>query len=85
MQTIYKYPVPVQDEFVVDMPIGAEVLAVQIQGGEAQMWALVETDRPMSKRTFYVRGTGNDYSKQLKGAYVGTFQTGRFVWHLFEV
>lgn len=68
------------------MPAGAKVLDVQMQGGDMQLWALVDTGNKEELRTFKVYGTGHpihDCSLE----YVATIQihgAKTFVWHIFE-
>jgi len=85
-KTIWKYNVGA-DEFSIQMPIGAQVLDVQLQNGLAQMWALVDPTAEMTTRQFATYGTGHpinaDDHTELN--YVGTFQCGILVFHLFEV
>lgn len=59
MRTIFKYPVPITDEFAVSMPGQGHVLKVEQQGNESFMWVEVETDRPEVEYRFAVVGTGN--------------------------
>lgn len=82
MITIYKYPAPIDDEFTVMMPEGAEVLTVQMQGKSPQIWARVDIDKPLRFRAFHWRGTGHDAAGL--GRYVGTIQDHWLVFHLFE-
>ena len=67
------------------MPADSKVLAVQMQGGQPQLWALVDDHNPKVWRTFDVYGTGHAVPGN-HGAYVGTFQmdSGALVWHVFE-
>jgi hypothetical protein len=60
-------------------------LDVQIQYQGPCMWALIETDAPLTNRRFCIRGTGQAF-KGNEGKYIGTFQlrNGDFVFHLFE-
>ena len=85
MRTIYKYPVRTVNSFTVPMPIGAQILAVQLQVGVPQMWAQVDDEEALEDRHFVVRGTGHPFDGR-EGRYVGTYQspTGAFVFHLFE-
>jgi len=46
---IYKYPVT-PGEFSVAMPVASTVVAVQLQGDEPQMWAVVDPGRPAISR-----------------------------------
>jgi hypothetical protein len=82
--TIYKYPAPIDDEFTVEMPRGAQVLSVAIQDGIPCMWALVNPKEPLESRRFHWRGTG--HPANLMGRFVGTvlMHGGALVFHLFE-
>lgn len=82
--TIWKYEVK-PDEFSVWMPEGAKVLTVQTQGKTAQMWALVNPDNRAKERKFVTFGTGHEIDNRLDLVYIGTFQAGWLVFHLFEI
>lgn len=86
MEKIFKYPVFLQDEFSVNLPEGAQILSVQMQGGKPFFWALIDTDAPLKKYTFIVVGTGNPVKPGDK-QFVGTFQMygGELVFHLFMI
>lgn len=89
MKTIHKYQIVVPSfgtDFEVLMPIGAEILTVQIQRAEPAMWALVETDRQIERRHFRIAITGQEFGPG-KYRYINTFQTNdnRYVFHLFEM
>jgi len=88
MLTVYKYTVPVDDYFSLDLPRGAKILAVQEQHGEPQVWALVNPGNPTETRKFRLAGTGHPI-KEDEGLlnYIGTFQLagGSFIGHLFEL
>jgi hypothetical protein len=86
MVKIYKYPVPVKDEFTVPLPVGAKVLSVQMQRRQPTIWALVETEAALQERRFAVRGTGHDAEGLQFEKYIGTWQMhdGDLVFHLFE-
>ena len=85
MITVWKYKLELGG--VVDMPVGARVLAVQTQEGAAYLWALVDTERPAEKRAFVTIGTGQDAAAAADGSYVGTYQVPErgSVFHVFEV
>ena len=75
VRTIHKYAFEVTDDVVIEMPAGAEVLAVQVQNGSPCVWAEVDTDAPMQKRTFRVAGTGHPLDlDRVWRRHVGTFQ-----------
>ena len=85
-KTIWKYPIPIADEFTLEMPESATVLTVQIQYREPQLWALVDPKAPKVMRSFCIRGTGHEFNDE-EGRYIGTYQQwdGRLVLHLFEM
>lgn len=86
-RTIWKFPVTVTDEFTIEMPRGAHMLAVQTQGGVPFLWALVDPEAELEQVGFRVFGTGHDATSVVDpGAfYVGTFQmqNGGLVFHLY--
>lgn len=86
MKTIWKWTLAVADAQVVELPVGAEILAVQMQGGLPQVWALCDPDAPKRPRHIVMFGTGHSAPDQ-PGRHIGTFQTngGAYVWHAFEV
>ncbi len=83
---IYKYPIPVTDRFVLDLPDDAHVLSVQVQDGLPKVWVWCDPQAKMFPRHFEIVGTGQEVSEPvIAGSYIGTFQMPPFVWHLFEV
>jgi hypothetical protein len=87
MKTIWKFNVTMEDTFEVKMPKGAQVLTVQEQYDEPQMWVVVDTEAPKEKRRFRLVGTGHPIDEKLNLSYIGTFQLdhGEFMGHLFEI
>jgi len=85
--TIYKYDFEVADTVRSRMPVGAQVLCVQMQRGIPCIWALVDPKAITEERTFRVYGTGQQIEKDSVGRYIGTFQMrgGDLVFHLFDV
>jgi hypothetical protein len=89
VRAIWKYAVPAIDRFTIDMPEGGEVLTVQVQRGDVNLWARVDPKATKVQREFFVVGTGHERD-DIHGdctRYVGTFQLqgGALVFHLFEV
>lgn len=86
LPTIWKFPIPVADDFEAEMPKGARILTVQTQAGEPVVWAIVSPDAPKVSRWFHVRGTGHPAAGVEAMPYVGTFQLrgGALVFHLFD-
>jgi hypothetical protein len=86
MHTIHKYPLHTygfNQPFNIQMPIGATPIAVQTQQGIPCMWARVDDDLPRDDRRFLICGTG--FPLPRKGAYIGTFQLGALVGHVWEI
>jgi hypothetical protein len=89
-RAVWKWPIPMEVDFEIVMPKGAELLTVQTQyagdpGESPGLWALVDPDAPRETRRFQMVGTGHREVGDL--TYVGTFQVtgGSFVGHVFEV
>lgn len=87
MKTIYKYPIRVKDVQVIEMPVGARILALQVQGSQPCLWAEIDMTVPREKevRTFETWGTGQPMDSAPR-QYVGTYQMsdGEFIWHVYE-
>jgi len=96
---IFKYPIPIADEFSIKMPKNSVILHVANQEQEENrlssvdyqavkisapcMWVKVNTVAPDEERQFYLVGTGHPLP--VDAAYhVGTFGHGQFIWHVFE-
>ena len=99
MKKVYKYPFPITDEFVLELPAHSRVLSVGSQpfdpykagdtvaGERACLWVLVDPEETsLTERHFVLRGTGHKIPDWPNLDYVGTFQQagGALVWHLFE-
>jgi hypothetical protein len=83
---IYKYPFPVNNTVVLDMPRGARILSVQAQRETPCIWALVDANEvALERRRFRIFGTGHPVDSYI-GAFLGTFQLahGDLVFHVFE-
>lgn len=87
MKKVYKYPVPIEDVFKILMPKGAEILSVQSQRGDPQIWALVDPLlEATEERLFRFAGTGHQIVQEnLK--YIGSFQNEAqtLIFHIFEI
>jgi len=59
MNTIWKFPLAPADVIEVEMPEGAVILAVQTQQEVPCLWAIVDPDAPLEKRTILMMGTGH--------------------------
>lgn len=59
MKTIYKYVFSIDDTIDLNVPEGAEFLAVQMQRGQPCVWAIVTPGAPRETRVLRLRGTGH--------------------------
>lgn len=84
MKRIFKYEIPVSDDFKLSLPKGSEILSVQMQKSIPCLWALIDEANERENRYFKLYGTGMAIDDNLK--YIGTFQmlNGGLVFHLFE-
>ena len=73
MRVIQKFPCELAKRFVLEMPEGAELISFQMQGGRAQLWAVVDPGARLCHRTFALRMTGHLYLEE-PGTFVGTVQ-----------
>jgi hypothetical protein len=83
---IWKYELEVTDDQYIEMPKGAKPLSVGVQSRTPVMW--VEVDPEADGLNFHVRiiATGEpipETEEQAGMQFVGTFQIGLFVGHVF--
>jgi len=86
-QIIWKYPLKVDSNVIVEMPAGATVLALQTQNEAPCIWAAVDPDAAKIKRRFVIYPTNVEMSEEDQRLhYIGTFQLqkGQFVAHVFS-
>jgi hypothetical protein len=70
----------------IEMPKDASILEIQTQKETPCIWAICDPEAEKETRTFVVKGTGHVYNFMEEPLiYLGTFQEGRLVWHVFEV
>lgn len=81
MKTIWKFPLPSIGTHTIAIPQGAEFLSFQIQAGIPTVWARVDPEAPESRAYVSIVGTG--HRAPYGGRFLGTVQTGPFVWHAF--
>lgn len=88
MLRVFKYTIPLDDHFTIDLPQGARVLSVDVQRDEPQLWALVDPERETEQRTFRFAWPGHPISEIAEQlSFVSTFQMhrGSLIFHIFEV
>jgi hypothetical protein len=87
LDTIWKFPVPSEDDFTLEMPAGSVPLSVGVQNGEIVLWAAVNSaSEAMERHRFFLRGTGHPLRGAFFHRFVGTVQLERLglVFHLFD-
>jgi hypothetical protein len=87
MKTIYKYTLQITDMQRITLPVGAEILCVQMQGSDPCLWAIVNDHESIPKMDITIRtyGTGQPL-ESTKENYIGTYQSmsGQLVFHVFK-
>lgn len=85
MKRVHKYAVR-PGPFKHLMTSRVDMLDVQVQHDEPQLWALVDLSAPEQWRHFVAVGTGWDVAEKVV-SHVGSFQLegGALVYHVFEV
>lgn len=89
MKTIWKYAIPEESKFSLEIRLGvhgknAKILDIREQQGIPKMWVLVDPDKKKYVRHFRIFETGEDIPDYME--HIGTFHVGqaRLVFHLFE-
>jgi len=82
MKTIWKYELDRAGATVLQMPAGATIIHVALQGTFICLWAIVDPRLPKEPRCISVYGTGNPLDQEARN-HLGTVQEGPFVWHVF--
>ena len=54
MKAIYKYSIPVQEKYTIELPKGAKIIRVEDVEGLFFLWAIVETDENHEKEKRYL-------------------------------
>lgn len=85
MKTIWKYEFAHNAlEMDLMIPIGAEILDVQIQGYSICAWFIVDTTKKMVQRKLRIYVTGDSVPDN-SGKYVATVQMNEYVLHIFDM
>ena len=81
MKKVFKYELQGKD-VILKLPLGAEILNVQLQNDRPVLWALVDPNN-VEVDSICIVGTGWDVEDNMK--YINTYMEGYFVWHVFEI
>lgn len=82
MKTVWKYPITRAPRFELLMPQDAKILCLQVQDGTPCIWAEGYSEDEEELRQFCTVGTGHAVPPAV--TYVGTWQDGPYVWHVYE-
>jgi hypothetical protein len=85
-KTVWKFDAPINDDFDLLVPFGAQVLCVQNQHDRPCIWFTVDPDQSRVYRHFHWAGTGHRLLQNVVLQYIGSVQMlqGDLVFHLFE-
>ena len=83
-KTIWKQELRITDEQFVEIPKGSELLTVQIQNGNPQLWFKCDPNAHRIFERIRIYGTGNPISS-VDEQYLATFQIAddQLVFHVF--
>ena len=89
MKAIHKMVVPIEDQFILDLPRDSKILSLQVQYGTPVLWYECDPNSvEYIARTFRTITTGRDIEDNLFNDlnYIGTYiiAEDRFVGHLYE-
>jgi len=87
-RVIFKYQMPVLEQFSMTLPAGAEIIRMQDQGGMFWCWAVVNTEAPNEERHFMAFKTGAAMPDNVNLRYVGfcaVFVQMELGLYIFEV
>jgi hypothetical protein len=86
IRVIYKYEIPKQGQFSLDLAVDTEILTVQVQNQSLCLWALLNQSSPKRRRDFVWIRTGEEIEHKSM-SYIATIQVdaGKKVVHLFEL
>lgn len=84
MKQIYKYPLSLESEQSIQLPVGSGVLDCKEQNGVPTLWVLqdVETQGALTDVLIKIVGTGEQFELD-NWHYLRTVMIGEFVWHIF--
>jgi hypothetical protein len=84
LKEIWKYNVPVEEYFDIEMPKKSKVLSFQMQGNKPTIWVLTShEDKELTNEHFCLVGTGQSFLPHYN-KHIGTIQKNGYVWHLFQ-
>lgn len=83
-ESIWKYELPIEDQFVLQLPVDSKVLSLQMQNGIPCIWVRVNTKAIGTlPQYFHWFGTGQPLNSGAVN-FIGTIQMDTMVFHLFQ-
>lgn len=86
---IWKYQMPVCEQFTMDLPKGAEIIRMDGERGMLWLWAVVDTSAPVETRHFEAFKAGgtmpDDLSKHVFRGMAHIFIQAELMLYIFEV
>lgn len=67
----------------IEIPWNAQIFSVQVRHERVCAWALVNPGNARLKLGIRCFATGEPIEESLLSGWIGTVQTGNFVWHFF--
>jgi len=85
-KVIWKIELSEQGIQNIRLPKNYQILTLQKQRDIPCIWVLVDPTEPIMVERFEIYGTGHEihFDTGTNREYIGTFQDGSFVWHLFK-
>jgi hypothetical protein len=87
MRTVHKFPLPTNigggDIVELQMPAHAVIRRFALQNHVPTLWVEIDDKTDLMPRRFQIFGT--DHPLPAHAAYVGTYEQGPFVWHVYQV
>lgn len=85
MLTIYKYPLKLEDEQILELPVNSQLLSVIVQREVICLYVKVDSlEKYTNGHKILIIGTGDPLEQDVTIDFIGTVQMGPFVWHVFE-
>lgn len=82
---IYKYILKAIGLNLIQTYAGAAILSAGIDpNGDICVWMLVDTKQPVADRAIEVFGTGWELEEDFNSIFIGTVNTGLYMWHIFD-
>lgn len=87
MKQVFKYQIPFEGSFKLNLPEGSRMLSVQLQGDLPCLWVLVDPYAALVSYDFVCRGTGHKADCLGAAEFLGTvqFDNGALIFHFFSL